>query len=133
MIPQIAGLTEQGIKDYVENLLYQLSVSAFWYDIAKSKHGEFLKVQLEKELNFCKNQYSQINTESPTAINLLSFMQGVETFANRMCNLLKDCESKTNKIQEEIDSINKFVSSKQERTIGQTMLPSGYVKKEKRK
>ncbi len=131
MIPQIAGLTREGIDDYIKNLKYKIEVGLTWSDLAKSRHGEFLKVQLEKELTFWKRQYSQIDAGSPAATNLLSFIQGVEMTLERQVNQLQEKSKQVDLDQKELESIGEFLKNNRDQKDGQTLLPRGYVKKEK--
>jgi hypothetical protein len=133
MIPQIAGLTDDGIRDYVDNLKYQNSVSIMWDDIAKSDHGSFIEAQLKHELEFWRSQYSQIDAGSPQASNLLSFIQGIELFATRLLNRVKTSGIQTEANMKEIEVINEMLLLREKQKIGHTLLPVGYVKKEKQK
>jgi hypothetical protein len=133
MIPQIAGLTKQGISDYLDNMKYQLSVQALWNDLAKSDHGKFLVHQLEKDQKFWRAQYSQIDSASPAAPNLLSFIQGVELILSSLISSVTEGGTQASEIQKEIEDIGEFLKLKQNQRVGLTMLPSGYVKKEKSK
>lgn len=133
MMPQLAGLTDKGIQDYIDNLKYQISIDAMWSNLAKSGHGEFLMVQLRRELEFWRNQYSQIDASSPAAANLLSFIQGIEIFATRIINSINEGGNQAEVNKSEIESIGEFLKLRKNQKIGQTLLPTGYVKKEKSK
>lgn len=129
MIPQLAGLTKQGINDYVANLKHNIEMAHTWNDIANSRHGEFLKVQFAKELDFWRGQYSQIDAGSPAATNLLSFMQGIEMVLSRKVNELNSKGSQAEVDQKELDQISEFLAlNKTQEKIGHTLLPAGYVK-----
>jgi len=129
MIPQIAGLTEQGIQDYIANIKYQISVQALWNDVAKSDHGKFLFAQLSKDLEFWRSQYSQIDSASPASSNLLSFIQGVEMAMNRIMSWLNESGKNAENLTNELESIGESLKLKQNQKIGLTLLPTGYVKK----
>lgn len=130
MMPQLAGLTKEGINDYIENLKYKIEIAHTWNDLARSRHGEFLKDQLAKELKLWRGLYSQIDAGSPAATNLLSFVQGVESIAERLVNQLAEKGKQAELDQKELDQISEFLTlDKQNQKIGQTLLPTGYVKK----
>ena len=128
MIPQIGGLTDEGIRSYVDNLKAQISVDVHWDDIARSEHGKFLVVELEKDVAFWRSQYSQIDASSPTASHMLSFIQGVELMLGRITGWLREKGGQAERNQQEIEAIGELLKLRKNKQIGQTLLPTGYVK-----
>lgn len=129
MIPQIAGLTKKGIDDHIENLKYKIEVNLTWGELSKTEHGKFVKFQIEKELNFWKGQYSQIDAGSPAALNLLSFIQGIEAVLSRYVTQLVDNRLQAEQDEKELSDIVEFLKLDKNKKIGHTLLPTGYVKK----
>jgi hypothetical protein len=125
----LAGLTKQGINEYVENLKHNIEKAHTWHDLARSRHGEFLRMQLEKELEVWVGMYSQIDAGSPAATNLLSFVQGIEMVVKRLVTQLKEKGKQAELDQKELDQISEFLALNKNQINGHTLLPTGYVKK----
>jgi len=133
MIPhQLTGLNEEGLRDYASNLAKQISVKMIWDDISKSELGKFIIVQYQQELDYWRKAYGQIDSSSPYAVNLLSFIQGIELCLTKALARLETSGELVKQEQGEIDAIKELLSLRQKQQYGHTLLPTGYKNKKEK-